>query len=361
MEQIRVMPPDIEITGLFKSFSDVPAVRNFSLSVPHGSFTTLLGPSGCGKTTVLRMIAGFIQPDRGIIRICGENQHHIPPDKRNIGIVFQDYALFPHMTVEENLVYGLKLRKWNADAVKDAVRDMSSVLGLDALLRRYPHELSGGQQQRAAVGRVLILKPRVLLMDEPLSSLDAKLRVRVREELKDLQNRLRVTTVYVTHDKEEALSLSDHIAVMRDGKLEQHSAPEQLYFHPATPFAADFAGSANFLSPNFAQKFPAEIPGTIVSVSFLGAFIRCKISVPPEMLAADPNNAASAVVRPEWFSVSAAERQPDSERCCAFPPPNDSCCIVADIASSSVNVSEPLRKGMHVFISVLRSAVIDCS
>jgi ABC-type Fe3+/spermidine/putrescine transport system ATPase subunit len=238
---------DVELSAITKTYGDYNAVNDFSLSVPSGSFTTLLGPSGCGKTTLLRMIAGFFEPDKGSIIISGKNQKGIPPEKRSTGIVFQDYALFPHMTVYQNLAYGLSVRKISDAVKKDEISRTARILGIMDLLDRYPGELSGGQQQRVALGRVLVLKPQILLMDEPLSNLDSKLRVRVREELKDIQRRLGITTIYVTHDQEEALSLSDYIAVMYKGHLEQTGTPHEIYNFPKTEFAADFTGPANFV------------------------------------------------------------------------------------------------------------------
>jgi ABC-type Fe3+/spermidine/putrescine transport system ATPase subunit len=238
---------DVELNSITKSYGSFKAVDNFSLSEPRGSFTTLLGPSGCGKTTLLRIIAGFFEPDSGAVIIGGQNQSGIPPEKRSTGIVFQDYALFPHMTAGENLAYGLKIRKVNGKTRTIEIERTAEALGLGELLGRYPGELSGGQQQRLALGRVIILKPQILLMDEPLSNLDAKLRVRVREELKDIQRRLGITTSYVTHDQEEALSLSDYIAVMNNGRLEQMGTPQEVYNTPTTAFAADFTGPANFI------------------------------------------------------------------------------------------------------------------
>jgi ABC-type Fe3+/spermidine/putrescine transport system ATPase subunit len=237
----------VELSSITKRYGAFTAVDRFSLAVPRGSFTTLLGPSGCGKTTLLRIIAGFFEPGGGTVRIGGVDQRGIPPEKRGTGIVFQDYALFPHMTVEENLAYGLTLRKVPGDIKKRKTAETAETLGIGDLLGRYPGELSGGQQQRLALGRVIILKPQILLMDEPLSNLDAKLRLRVRDELKDIQRRLGITTIYVTHDQEEALSLSDEIAVMNRGRLEQLGTPGEIYNRPATAFAADFSGRANFL------------------------------------------------------------------------------------------------------------------
>jgi ABC-type Fe3+/spermidine/putrescine transport system ATPase subunit len=283
---------DVEFDSVTKNYGDVRAVDNFSLQVARGSFTTLLGPSGCGKTTLLRIAAGFFDCDGGDVFIAGINQRGIPPEKRSTGIVFQDYALFPHMTAAENLAYGLKIRnrKMKAPAIQDEIERIAGTLGLGGLLGRYPGELSGGQQQRLALGRVIILKPRILLMDEPLSSLDAKLRLRVREELKDIQRRLGITTLYVTHDQEEALSLSDYIAVMNNGRLEQAGTPKELYNSPRTAFAADFTGPANFITLNEKRYMirpewmdigegpgEFEFTGRVTGADYYGRFTRLKV------------------------------------------------------------------------------------
>jgi ABC-type Fe3+/spermidine/putrescine transport system ATPase subunit len=285
---------DVEFASVTKNYGDVRAVDNFSLKVERGSFTTLLGPSGCGKTTLLRIAAGFFECDGGDVSIAGINQRGIPPEKRSTGIVFQDYALFPHMTAAENLAYGLKIRnrdrKMKAQLIQDEVGRIAGTLGLTGLLGRYPGELSGGQQQRLALGRVIILKPRILLMDEPLSSLDAKLRFRVREELRDIQRRLGITTIYVTHDQEEALSLSDYIAVMNSGRLEQAGTPKELYNFPRTAFAADFTGPANFITLNGKRYMirpewmdlgegtgEFEFTGLVTGADYYGRFTRLKV------------------------------------------------------------------------------------
>jgi ABC-type Fe3+/spermidine/putrescine transport system ATPase subunit len=288
---------DVELSSISKAYGSFKAVDGFSLSVPRGSFTTLLGPSGCGKTTLLRIIAGFFEPDSGSVKIDGKDQKGIAPEKRNTGMVFQDYALFPHMSARENLAYGLRIRKFDGPARNREVARIAEVLGLEGLLDRYPGELSGGQQQRLALGRAIILKPRLLLMDEPLSNLDAKLRLRVREELKDIQRRLGITTLYVTHDQEEALSLSDYIAVMNRGRLEQLGTPEEVYYTPATAFAADFSGPANFIvyqgkrclvRPEWISVYPANdavpagagftLTGKVESADFLGRVTRLRVA-----------------------------------------------------------------------------------
>lgn len=262
-----------------------PVISDFSLQVQKGSFTTLLGPSGCGKTTLLRLISGFLEVKSGIIELNGQNQKGIAPDKRKIGMVFQDYALFPHMTVKQNILYGLKNSKLKISKTEceEKIRNMAKTLSLETLLERYPGELSGGQQQRVALARALVLNPEVLLMDEPLSSLDTKLREKVREELKQIQQNLGITTIYVTHDQEEALSLSDKIAVINEGKLLQFGSPRDLYFKPLDSFTADFVGRANFIKIDDKEcivrpewfvlnksENSGEVEGTVQSISFLG-------------------------------------------------------------------------------------------
>ena len=260
-------------------------ISNLFLDVEKGSFTTLLGPSGCGKTTLLRLISGFLEPDSGEVELFGVNQNGIAPAKRKIGMVFQDYALFPHMTVLQNIQFGLKIKKDRQLAQKTL--EIAESLELQELLNRFPNELSGGQQQRVALARALVLKPQLLLMDEPLSSLDAKLREKVREELRAIQKKLKITTVYVTHDQEEALSLSDRIAVMKNGKILQYGVPRDLYFKPQDDFTADFAGRANFLQvegerciirPEWFELNKSEnkgdVEGIVKSASFLGDITR---------------------------------------------------------------------------------------
>ena len=270
------------------SFGKTAAVHDVSLEVAAGSFTTLLGPSGCGKTTLLRLISGFLTPDAGTIKINGVDQSGIAPDRRKVGMVFQDYALFPHLTVEKNLLYGLRIQKKPDDEARALMHQTARLLGIAHLLERYPHELSGGQQQRVALGRALVLKPLVLLMDEPLSSLDAKLRALVRDELQDLQRDLGVTTMYVTHDQDEALSLSDCIAVINHGSLQQVGSPQDIYFSPRNAFVADFVGRANFIERGGTTQMVrpewlafvavgGDLTGTVLSASFFGGSIRYRI------------------------------------------------------------------------------------
>jgi len=299
-----------EVSFSYKNSQDA-AINNFNLEVEKGSFTTLLGPSGCGKTTLLRLISGFLEPSRGTVEINGINQKGIEPDKRKIGMVFQDYALFPHMTVEQNILYGLKINKTITDENGNPVKlskaqiavklsETASNLDLTDLLNRYPSELSGGQQQRVALARALILNPQILLMDEPLSSLDTKLREKVREELKEIQQKYKITTIYVTHDQEEALSLSDKIAVINKGKLLQTGSPRDIYYKPADSFTADFVGRANFIQidglnyvvrPEWfdlnTTKSKGDLEGKVISSAFYGDKTRFKFEAENKIYTVD--------------------------------------------------------------------------
>ncbi|WP_296666904.1 MULTISPECIES: ABC transporter ATP-binding protein [unclassified Treponema] len=267
------------------SFGNTRTINDFFLEVKSGSFTTLLGPSGCGKTTLLKIVSGFLTPDSGSILIDGADCTFVPPEKRQIGMVFQDYALFPHMTVQKNLLYGLEIKNKNSKEENFAkIHKTARILGIANLLERFPHELSGGQQQRVALGRALVLEPKILLMDEPLSSLDAKLRTQVREELKDVQSQIGITTLYVTHDQEEALSLSDTIAVLKAGKLQQVGTPRQIYFEPANDFVADAVGRANFIKLTDLNEFEIDNPSL--------------------------KEAKKLIVRPEWFfKINAGKKE----------------------------------------------------
>jgi iron(III) transport system ATP-binding protein len=238
---------NISLREVEKRFGAVSAVDRVTLEIQDGELFTLLGPSGCGKTTLLRMIAGFYPVDGGEIRFGDRRVDGLAPYDRNIGMVFQNYALWPHMTVAENISYGLKLRKLGAAEIARRLDDGLRKVNLTGLGARYPGQLSGGQQQRVALARALVLNPDILLLDEPLSNLDAKIRVQVRGEIRTLQRELGITTVYVTHDQEEALSLSDRVAVMRDGKVLQVASPKELYERPTTRFVADFVGTNNFI------------------------------------------------------------------------------------------------------------------
>ena len=239
---------EVELRNVSKVYKDTVAVDDVSLHIRDREFVALLGPSGCGKTTTLRMLAGFIRPDGGQILIDGHDVTDLPPERRPTAMVFQSYALWPHMTVADNVAFGLRLRKLARNVVEERTARMLDVVGLPGVTKRYPSQLSGGQQQRVALARALVLGPKILLLDEPLSNLDAKLRVRMRDEIRRIQQELQITTVYVTHDQEEALTMADRIAVMNKGVLQQVGDALDIYDRPATAFVADFIGSSNLLS-----------------------------------------------------------------------------------------------------------------
>ncbi|HRX59094.1 MAG TPA: ABC transporter ATP-binding protein [Eubacteriales bacterium] len=241
------MSHQVSICNVVKRFGDFTAVDGVSLEIKEGEFFTLLGPSGCGKTTLLRAIAGFNQINEGEIRFSDRVINQIPAHKRDIGMVFQNYAIFPHLTVRENVAYGLKAKKYPRKEIDAKVTQALEMVQIAALKDRKPSELSGGQQQRVALARAFIIEPGVLLMDEPLSNLDAKLRVQMRSVIKKLQRRLGITTIYVTHDQEEALAISDRIAVMKAGHIMQVGAPEEVYRHPQNRFVSGFIGTTNFI------------------------------------------------------------------------------------------------------------------
>ncbi len=243
----------------YQSKKIVKAVDDISIVIKPGELVTLLGPSGCGKTTTLRMIAGFETPTRGQIYIGDELVNELPPNNRDTSMVFQSYAIFPHYSVAENIAYGLKIKKMPKDEINKKVLDIIELVGLQGLENRSPSKLSGGQQQRVALARALVMEPSVLLFDEPLSNLDAKLRVYMRTEIRNIQKRLGLTSVYVTHDQEEAMALSDKVIVMNKGKIEQVGTPQEIYQKPRTKFVADFIGVANFIPANIVDIMDGEI------------------------------------------------------------------------------------------------------
>jgi putative spermidine/putrescine transport system ATP-binding protein len=277
----------LELAGLSRRYGDVHAVRAVSFAVADGEFLVLLGPSGCGKTTTLRMIAGFVAPSAGTIRFDGRDMTNLPPWKRNAGLVFQSYALFPHLSVARNVAFGLEMRKLSPGDSAARVAEALRLVRLEGLSERLPRELSGGQQQRVALARALAIRPDVLLLDEPLSNLDAKLREEVRIEIRALQRQLGLTTVMVTHDQEEALTVADRLAVMADGAVRQIGTQRDLYERPADRFVAGFVGRGSFLAGRI------EAPGRFVTAG--GLNVACKGGQP---------GAAELALRPERLALS---------------------------------------------------------
>ncbi|MGE0007944.1 MAG: ABC transporter ATP-binding protein [Parvibaculaceae bacterium] len=292
--------PYLVVTDCSKRYGDVHAVRDLSLSAAKGELVSLLGPSGCGKTTLLRVIAGLDLQTSGRITMGGRDVSHAPAAQRNFGILFQSYALFPNLDVFENVAYGLVARRWPRERIRHRVADLLALVGLPDLGKRYPAELSGGQQQRVALARALAPAPDLLLLDEPLSALDAQVRVYLREEIRSLQRRLGITTILVTHDQEEALAISDRVVLMRDGVIEQTGTPIELYEHPATRFAATFVGASTCLAGTvslpdlvtcggveFRIAAPAGAPGASVWISFR----------PEDVRLASPDGGGENVIR----------------------------------------------------------------
>jgi spermidine/putrescine transport system ATP-binding protein len=294
------MPGDgvaISIQNVKKRFGEVEAVREMTADIPEGEFFTMLGPSGCGKTTTLRMIAGFEQPDDGCILLRGDDVTDVPPNHRNVNMVFQHYALFPHMSIYDNVAFGLKLKKLGKEETRERVAEMLRIVELEGYEKRRPSQLSGGQQQRVALARALVNRPAALLLDEPLGALDVKLRKQLQLELKRIQSELGTTFVYVTHDQEEALSMSDRIAVMNDGVVEQIGSPREIYEHPRTAFVADFIGSLNAFDFRV-DSVDGEI--AVMRVSNEGKLV---ISA---TRATQPGSMVKVAVRPERIRIDGA-------------------------------------------------------
>lgn len=296
----------VELTKTFSNtVSDVTAVDHINLDIRPGEFITLLGPSGCGKTTTLRMIAGFEDATSGQVMLDGENMVVVPPNKRPMSMVFQSYALFPHLSVRENVAYGLRLRKKSAEEIKEEVDIALAAMNLTAMADRAPSQLSGGQQQRVALARAMVVRPKVLLFDEPLSNLDAKLRVKMRVEIRRMQKRLGISSVYVTHDQSEAMAMSDRIVVMNSGRIEQVDTPEEIYLHPASVFVADFVGRANFV-PAQAQEVGED---GMVEIEALGQKIRVHSSEGAKETVREGKETV-VLVRPESMRIQPTDEKP---------------------------------------------------
>jgi putative spermidine/putrescine transport system ATP-binding protein len=256
----------VNLREVSRSFGAVRALDGLSLEIAPGELVALLGPSGCGKTTALRILAGFETADSGTVTVDGKDVAPVPPAKRDMGMVFQSYSLFPNMSALENVGFGLRMRKMGGADRRRRAAELLELVGLSAQARQFPHQLSGGQQQRVALARALAIEPRVLLLDEPLSALDAKVRLQLREQIRSLQQRLGITTLFVTHDQEEALSMADRVGVMKDGSLEQIAAPAELYTRPATAFVAEFVGTMNRIPGEVASGGQATALGTVADV-----------------------------------------------------------------------------------------------
>lgn len=287
--------PDIELRSVTKRFGKVEAVKNLNLSIEKGQLCCLLGPSGCGKTTTLRVIAGFEVPTKGRIIVQGEDITDLSPNKRNTGMVFQNYALFPHMTVFKNMAYGLENRKVPKDQIRTRVKGALEMVDMAGMEDRYPRQLSGGQQQRVAVARVLVMEPKILLFDEPLSNLDAKLRLQMRAEIRNLQKKVGITTIFVTHDQEEALSIADTVVVMNRGVVEQIGSPSEIYDAPETRFMANFIGISNIFEGTFEEGQQGK-PPRLRTTSGLEMLIG-------EVKRPSPSETLSVAVRPENMTI----------------------------------------------------------
>jgi putative spermidine/putrescine transport system ATP-binding protein len=294
-QKARASGTSVLIQNLTRVFGVTRALDGLSIEIAPGELVALLGPSGCGKTTALRIVAGFESADSGSVLVDGKDISRVPASKRDMGMVFQSYSLFPNMNALDNVGFGLRMRKLAASQRRKRATELLDLVGLVGQARQYPHQLSGGQQQRVALARALAIEPRVLLLDEPLSALDAKVRLQLREQIRTLQQRLGTTTLFVTHDQEEALSMADRVGVMSHGKLEQIAAPDELYAHPATAFVAEFVGVMN--------RIPAEWQG-----SGMVRCVSCTVPVKGDSVR-DPggDGAVDVLVRPEDLNMEVAE------------------------------------------------------
>jgi putative spermidine/putrescine transport system ATP-binding protein len=308
--QRRAASAGLELVQCRRSFDKVHALDGFSISVAPGEFVALLGPSGCGKTTALRAVAGLEQLDEGKVLVGGEDVTQLPAHRRNLGMVFQAYSLFPNMNSLDNVAFGLEVRKVPAAQRRARAGELLDLVGLTGLAERFPHELSGGQQQRVALARALCAAPRLLLLDEPLSALDAKVRAQLRDEIRRIQLEFGITTLFVTHDQEEALSLSDRVGVMRKGRLEQLGAPAEVYSQPATAFVAQFVGSVSRLPGEIVSSGTVSVLGSRLAVpnaacAELASGSAVDVLVRPESIRIRPSaDGAAVVVRASFFGAS---------------------------------------------------------
>ncbi len=326
---------EIGFDRVYKLFGSVVAVEDLSLGIRDGEFLVLVGPSGCGKTTSLRMLAGFERPTYGTVSIDGKPQNRVPPQQRDLAMVFQSYALYPHMTVYKNLAFGMKVRREPRSGIRRQVQEVAALLGIEDLLSRRPSQLSGGQRQRVALGRALLRQPRAFLMDEPLSNLDAALRVQMRVELKRLHERFGITTVYVTHDQVEAMTMGDRIAIMSGGRLQQADTPEAIYERPANLFVAGFVGSPTM----------NLLPGEITSADGRPALSFLQTTAPPE------GELAAAITALGRRDVVVGIR-PEDLRLASDAPPSYSTRL-----QGIVDVVEPLGSETYVVLTIAGQTV----
>lgn len=335
----------IDLENVNKHYGSFHALKNINLAIPKGSFVALVGPSGCGKSTLLRSLAGLETISDGTMKITGEVVNDVPPRKRDVAMVFQSYALYPHMTVLENLTYSLRIKKVAKAEIRKIATEVSATIGLDHLLDRYPRELSGGQRQRVAMGRAIVRRPKVFLFDEPLSNLDAALRVHMRKEIRALHDRLGATSVYVTHDQVEAMTMADHVVVMRDGVIEQQGAPLELYDSPVSKFVAGFIGSP---AMNFVTG----------QVSADGLSVTLEMSGAPKLelaKAATPSQGVIVGLRPEHLKVqSGADCAVDVTVANVETTGSSSFVTVGDVADITVVLSErpDFKKGDALQIGI---------